>query len=157
MIRPLVVLGPGGSISAVVPDDSLGYLKSLSGKLFVTSVEEPAGSEPEKLVGHRMVVTDKKVPNLEPMWSVLSPGARVVTLAGKPSDQVVHSQGRVMADRSVLFKYVNPNLGFLLAEGKDASSKTFINVYLIDLVTGRYEQFHKFILTFSTKCGYTTL
>ena len=42
-----------------------------------------------------------------------------------------------MADRSVLFKYLNPNLGFVLAEGKDASSKTFVNIYLLDLVTGR--------------------
>ena len=58
-------------------------------------------------------------------------------LVGKPTDQTVHSQGRVMADRSVLFKYINPNLAFVLAEGKDASSKSFINIYLVDLVTGR--------------------
>ena len=67
-------------------------------------------------------------------WIIIilcSPGAKVVSLSGKSSDQVVHSQGRVMADRSVLFKYVNPNLGFLMAEGKDASLKNFINVYLV--------------------------
>ena len=58
-------------------------------------------------------------------------------LVSKPTDQTVHSQGRVMADRSVLFKYINPNLAFVLAEGKDASSKSFINIYLIDLITGR--------------------
>ena len=43
-----------------------------------------------------------------------------------------------MADRSVLFKYLNPNLAFVLAEGKESSNgKAFINVYLLDLVTGR--------------------
>jgi hypothetical protein len=42
-----------------------------------------------------------------------------------------------MADRSVLFKYLNPNLAFVLAEGQDANGKTFINIYLLDLVTGR--------------------
>ena len=36
-----------------------------------------------------------------------------------------------------MFKYINPNLGFILCEGKDTSAKNFINVYLIDLVTGR--------------------
>ena len=71
------------------------------------------------------------------VWTLASPGAKIMHLVSKPTDQVVHSQGRVMADRSVLFKYINPNLAFVLAEGKDASSKTFINIYLVDLVTGR--------------------
>ncbi len=44
-----------------------------------------------------------------------------------------------MADRSVLFKYVNPNLALLLAEARDSSSsgKKLLSVYLVDLVTGR--------------------
>jgi len=43
----------------------------------------------------------------------------------------------VMADRNVLFKYVNPNLALTLNEGTDSLGKIFINVYLVDLVTGR--------------------
>ena len=129
MIKPLVVVGPS-SVIAVEPNQPLGYLKSLSGKMFVVTVD--ATRETEKLVGHRVMVDeDKTFPTLQPMWSIASPGAKVVSLSGKSSDQVVHSQGRVMADRSVLFKYVNPNLGFLMAEGKDASLKNFINVYLV--------------------------
>jgi hypothetical protein len=72
-----------------------------------------------------------------PVWTLANPGTKIVHVVGKPSDEKVHSQGRVMADRSVLFKYVNPNLALALAEGKDSLGKTFINVYLIDLVTGR--------------------
>ena len=129
MIKPLVVVGPS-SVIAVEPNQPLGYLKSLSGKMFVVTVD--ATRETEKLVGHRVMVDeDKTFPTLQPMWSIASPGAKVVSLSGKSSEQVVHSQGRVMADRSVLFKYVNPNLGFLMAEGKDASLKNFINVYLV--------------------------
>ena len=56
---------------------------------------------------------------------------------GKPAEERVHSQGRVMADRNVLFKYVNPNLALTLSEGTDSLGKIFINVYLVDLVTGR--------------------
>jgi len=135
MVRPLLVVGQA-SVIAVEPNQSLAYLKSLSGKMFVATVD--GTRDTEKLIGHRVIVDDGKgLPTLQPMWSIASPGAKVVSLSGKSSDQVVHSQGRVMADRSVLFKYVNPNLGFLLAEGKDASLKNFINVYLIDLVTGR--------------------
>ena len=33
----------------------------------------------------------------------------------------VHSQGRVLGDRSVLYKYINPNLAVIVAEGEDTS------------------------------------
>ena len=36
----------------------------------------------------------------------------------------VHSQGRVLGDRSVLYKYLNPNLVVVVAEGEEASSTT---------------------------------
>merc|ERR1712025_861513 len=72
-----------------------------------------------------------------PVWSFSSSNANIIHLATKSTEEVVHSQGRVMADRSVLFKYLNPNLAFVLAEGKESSGKAFINIYLLDLVTGR--------------------
>ncbi|CAB4061283.1 EMC1 [Lepeophtheirus salmonis] len=52
----------------------------------------------------------------------------------KHIDDRVHSLGRVMADRSVLFKYVNPNLVAVLAESVDLGSITLL---LVDMVTGR--------------------
>lgn len=36
----------------------------------------------------------------------------------------VHSQGRVLGDRSVLYKYINPNLAVVVAEGEDTSSSS---------------------------------
>ena len=83
-----------------------------------------------------ILISDDEI-KLTTIWTLTSPGATVMHLVSKPTDQTVHSQGRVMADRSVLFKYINPNLAFVLAEGKDASSKSFINIYLVDLITGR--------------------
>ena len=35
----------------------------------------------------------------------------------------VHSQGRVLGDRSVLYKYLNPNLVAIVTEGEDAGAK----------------------------------
>ena len=35
----------------------------------------------------------------------------------------VHSQGRVLGDRSVLYKYLNPNMVAVVTEGQDATSK----------------------------------
>ena len=72
-----------------------------------------------------------------PVWSFSSAGAKIIHMLAKPTEEVVHSQGRVMADRSVLFKYINPNLAFVLAEGQDTTGKGFVNIYLLDLVTGR--------------------
>ena len=48
----------------------------------------------------------------------------------------VHSQGVVLGDRSVLYKYINPNLMVVTTEGTSDSDKGFINVYLIDAITG---------------------
>ena len=39
--------------------------------------------------------------------------------------------------RSVLFKYMNPNMALVIAEGQDAQSKTMITVQMVDLVTGK--------------------
>ncbi|XP_071146157.1 ER membrane protein complex subunit 1-like isoform X1 [Mytilus edulis] len=61
----------------------------------------------------------------------------------KRYNEHVHSQGRVLGDRSVLYKYINPNLAVVVAEGEDTSSSSqktgpgnFVNIYLIDSVKG---------------------
>ena len=38
----------------------------------------------------------------------------------------VHSQGRVLGDRSVLYKYLNPNLVAIVTEGEDAGAKGWL-------------------------------
>ena len=88
--------------------------------------------------GFRIMINEDNSLDMIPVWSFSSSNANIIHLATKSTEEVVHSQGRVMADRSVLFKYLNPNLAFVLAEGKESSNgKSFINVYLLDLVTGR--------------------
>jgi len=133
LIRPLVILTKSNQL-VIEPEEDAKLLKSLAGKMFIAAVDP---TNEERILGQRVVVNAEGSLQLNTMWSLSSPGAKIVNLIGKPTDQPVHSQGRVMADRSVLFKYINPNLGFVLAEGKDASSKTFVNIYLVDLVTGR--------------------
>jgi len=131
-IRPLVVLNRNNQVM-IEPESSLGEIKSLSGKIYIAS----RSKDNDKITGQRLLVTKDDQIKLTTIWTLTSPGAKIMHLVSKPTDQTVHSQGRVMADRSVLFKYINPNLAFVLAEGKDASSKSFINIYLVDLVTGR--------------------
>lgn len=40
------------------------------------------------------------------------------------STEEVHSQGRVLGDRTVLYKYLNPNLVVVVSEGEDAIAKS---------------------------------
>ncbi|OON19957.1 hypothetical protein X801_04166 [Opisthorchis viverrini] len=50
----------------------------------------------------------------------------------------IHSVGRVLGDRSVLYKYLNPNLiAVVTAGGSVASQTNSVAVYLIDVVVGR--------------------
>jgi len=47
----------------------------------------------------------------------------------------VHSQGIVLEDRSVLYKYLNPNLVAVIAEGEDNQQKgmsAFFTYYWLD-------------------------
>lgn len=84
--------------------------------------------------------------------------AQVIQVAGKNPIEHVHSQGRVLSDRSVLYKYVNPNLIAIATFSLDAIHKCkkylnknqstvdvannqfifvdIINVHLIDVVSG---------------------
>ncbi|KAH7967797.1 hypothetical protein HPB52_002547 [Rhipicephalus sanguineus] len=49
------------------------------------------------------------------------------------------SEGRVMGDRSVLYKYLNPNLVAVVTEGTDNIHKvTSVTVHLIDVITGAF-------------------
>uniref|UniRef100_A0A8C3GUG9 ER membrane protein complex subunit 1 n=1 Tax=Corvus moneduloides TaxID=1196302 RepID=A0A8C3GUG9_CORMO len=93
-------------------------------------------AEQGKLSGFRL----KKDLSTEESWEVAIPTEvqRIVMVKGKRSNEHVHSQGRVMGDRSVLYKSLNPNLLAVVTESTDTHhERTFIGIYLMDGVTGR--------------------
>lgn len=47
----------------------------------------------------------------------------ILSVASKNPAERVHSQGRVLADRSVLYKYINPNLISIVTQVSDMSHK----------------------------------
>lgn len=59
------------------------------------------------------------------LWSstLVSHGESVVAVAPKRPHDAVHSQGKVLADRRVLYKYINPNLVAVVVEGLDDAKK----------------------------------
>jgi len=132
-IRPILILTDGSEGFELEPKDAVKGLTSISGKMYIANVD----ADRMGIHGHRLVINEDNSIEKVPIWSFSSAGAKIIHMLAKPTEEVVHSQGRVMADRSVLFKYINPNLAFVLAEGQDSSGKGFMNIYLLDLVTGR--------------------
>ena len=58
------------------------------------------------------------------------------SIVGRHPEEKVFSQGRVLADRSVLYKYLNPNLVVVTTEGWHPHHRGYLNVYLVDVVSG---------------------
>ncbi|GBP90129.1 ER membrane protein complex subunit 1 [Eumeta japonica] len=72
-------------------------------------------------------------------------GVRLVRALGKEPRERVHSPGRVLADRSVLYKYLNPNLVLFITEAPDYVHKDIVTVWLVDVVSGAvvWSQVHR--------------
>ncbi|KAF4519600.1 hypothetical protein B566_EDAN003767 [Ephemera danica] len=83
-----------------------------------------AYSTPQRLIATR--VWEVKLPSSEQLLAV----------ASKSQSERVHSQGRVLADRSVMYKYLNPNLVAVVTHSTDPVHKHLLNVYLVDAVSG---------------------
>ncbi|KAF3919689.1 hypothetical protein ABW20_dc0106054 [Dactylellina cionopaga] len=71
---------------------------------------------------------------LTPAWSFRLPAAqKIVSVSARPSHDPIASIGKVMGDRSVMYKYVNPHLLLLIAS---TPSTDTIYIYLLDSVSG---------------------
>ncbi|KAE8352152.1 hypothetical protein BDV28DRAFT_6064 [Aspergillus coremiiformis] len=70
--------------------------------------------------------------NKFPLWEFLPPqGQKIIHATARPAHDPVASIGKVLGDRSVLYKYLSPNLVFVTAVGE--SSATF---FLLDAISG---------------------
>lgn len=71
--------------------------------------------------------------NKVPVWQFLPPaGERVISATSRPAHDPVASIGKVLGDRSVLYKYLNQNLALITSIGPNIA--TF---YLLDSVSGQ--------------------
>ncbi|XP_050436738.1 ER membrane protein complex subunit 1 isoform X2 [Adelges cooleyi] len=71
------------------------------------------------------------------VWKInFSSPTRVIAIGSKDAMEHVHSQGRVMSDRSVLYKYINPNMVAVLTLTPDTTHKSVLTLHLLDTVSG---------------------
>ena len=73
-----------------------------------------------------------------PTWSFVLPREReeLVHFSVKNAQESIYANARVMSDRSVLYKYLNPHLAVLVTESRN-ERKPCVSVYVLDGVSGR--------------------
>lgn len=96
------------------------------------------------LNGYRIVSRQNKL-LADSVWTINLQNQRqnlkITNIAAKSAHEHIHSQGRVLGDRSVLYKYLNPNVVVVITEGEEPATSQqkgypVINVYIIDVITG---------------------
>ncbi|KAJ3303622.1 hypothetical protein HDU76_005326, partial [Blyttiomyces sp. JEL0837] len=68
-------------------------------------------------------------------WNVEFPEGEVIAAAAERRGEASPSLGRVLGNRSVIYKYLNPNL-LAVATVKETSDSSTVYLYLIDTITG---------------------
>ncbi|XP_078041863.1 ER membrane protein complex subunit 1 isoform X2 [Augochlora pura] len=118
----------------VYPEEATAMVASLGKNIYMFTADQTTGvlsgfslsySTTEELIAHKV-------------WELLlSPrNQRITHVVSKNPIERVHSQGRVLSDRSVLYKYINPNLVAIVTEGVGYTNKNTLNLYLLDAVSG---------------------
>ncbi|XP_063686134.1 ER membrane protein complex subunit 1-like [Bolinopsis microptera] len=81
---------------------------------------------------------------VEETWSAHLRGDKILDVKSKATNDAVYSQGRVLGDRSVLHKYINPNVMAVAVES-GAGDKVLVDVQLYDMISGTqlYHARHK--------------
>ncbi|XP_071839579.1 ER membrane protein complex subunit 1-like [Apostichopus japonicus] len=125
------------------PANSESVVRENADNIYLFTADSDSGA----LNGYRLGAADdtpashnsfRPIRTAEEIWHVQLPSLlQTIThvVAKRPAEEV-HSQGRVLGDRTVLYKYLNPNLVVVVSEGEDAIAKSHVTVYLIDVVTG---------------------
>ncbi|KAF2184145.1 DUF1620-domain-containing protein [Zopfia rhizophila CBS 207.26] len=134
---------------------SRGYVEvkdaGFQGSLFINSTtggllsSKDIKVEPSSLPGDQTLVSFDLVngelkgflgaqPDSEPVWGFAPPnGERIVGFTARPIKDPVASIGKVLGDRRVLYKYLNPNLVVVTAVLDTAHSAS---IYLLDSASG---------------------
>ncbi|XP_011702043.1 PREDICTED: ER membrane protein complex subunit 1 isoform X2 [Wasmannia auropunctata] len=132
-LRGILILDARDKVH-VYPDSATAVAASLGKNTYLFTADQTTGilsgfslsySTTQELIAHKV-------------WELLlSPrNQRITQVVSKNPIERVHSQGRVLSDRSVLYKYINPNLVAVVTEGIGHAHKNTLNLYLLDVVSG---------------------
>ena len=142
---------PSGIIRVVQDGESAAPLfnASTGEKLSSTSQEihidspAPVVAVEYSLQNNELTATSPGQKDAGALWHFApQPGEKIVSLVSRPVNDPVASIGKVLGDRNVLYKYLNPNLALLVTAHEAAKSAS---VYVMDTVSGAiiYSNTHK--------------
>jgi len=131
-LHPLIILDHQNQVH-VFPESAKSDVVAQADSQYMFSINKADGL----LHGFALAAHGDELSAL-PTWTInLHTDTQTITnVMIKSIHEHVHSQGIVLGDRSVLYKYLNPNLIVITAEGEDPTTKSFLNVYLLDVVSG---------------------
>ncbi|CAB3376133.1 Hypothetical predicted protein [Cloeon dipterum] len=133
-LRGLVVLDDQLKVHAYPPESKANAIKQAA-SLYMFTTWPAKGT----FAGFSFAHSTKQDLVATKVWELQlpdGPDREVVAVVGKNPTERVNSQGRVLADRSVMYKYINPNLIAIISQVSDSSHKYILNMYLVDGVSG---------------------
>ena len=131
-LKPLFLFDQD-NILHVLPEKLGEELTSKSAKTSVIYSTSLSNDKTNSLVGYAVKHLNKPLPEV---WRLSLEDEAIIAIGSKLHNDHIHSHGKVLGDRSVLYKYLNPNLIGVVTTGQDSQKVSFVNVYLIDTVTG---------------------
>lgn len=130
-MKAVVVLSDSNQVY-VYPHNATSILHEYAKTTYLFSADIAAG----ELRGYSFTHSTPQEPKLNLNWNLNFGVSRLVGLSVRPSHERVHSQGRVLPDRSVYYKYINPNMIALATMSEDPVHKQVLSVHLVDGITG---------------------
>ena len=132
-LKPLVIFDQDNKLHVLprASDQLVGQSKKLN---VIFSVSTDNGKD-TVLTGYSMDSSSSDSASPE-LWRVVIEDEIAQVIGAKHPNDRIHSHGKVLGDRSVLYKYLNPNLIGVVTTGEDSQKLPFVNVYLVDTVTG---------------------
>ncbi|XP_039284689.1 ER membrane protein complex subunit 1 isoform X2 [Nilaparvata lugens] len=129
-LKGVVLLDSKGGLH-VLPQSQTGLVAEHAKSIFFFTANSQSGL----LVGYTLAHTTSQKLVASEVWRIQL-SHKITGLMSKSPLEKVHSQGRVLGDRSVLYKYINPNLVAVMTQAEDPIHKNVLSIYLIDVVSG---------------------
>ena len=119
-VHSIAVIDNGSPVTVSVKEDGTP-VESIDGAGFLVTLSADGRVLGWSARGNRTLV-----------WEFVPPqGQKIVRATSRPAHDPVASIGKVLGDRSVLYKYLNPNLALITAVGQNTAS-----FYLLDGISG---------------------
>jgi hypothetical protein len=127
------VVQDNGAIAPLFNASTGEKLSSSSQELLVEN-PVPLVSVEYELQNNQLSAIDAGKKDAGTLWHfVPQPGEKILSIVSRPVNDPVASIGKVLGDRNVLYKYLNPNMALLVTAHESGKSAS---VYVLDTVSG---------------------